>query len=518
MLGVLEPLTWYHRMVVCAKKNGQPRRTVDFQALNLHATHETHHTQSPFHQARSIPSHKRNNVFDCWNDYHSVPLHPDDRHLTTFISPWGRYRYKTAPQGYIASGDGYSRRFDEIVAHVPNKTKCIDDTLLWADNLSESFWQAVDWLDICGHHGITLNPDNFIFGADTVEFAGFEIANDTVRQCRKYLDAIRNFPTPANITDVRSWFGLINQVSYTFAATERILSFRQLPKPGAPFVWDNDLNNLFKESKSVIIDEVEEGVRIFDKSKPTCLATDWSKTGIGYWLFQKHCRCPTNTPFCCRTGWKTIEGEALAVADALDKARFFVLGCSDLTFAVDHKPLLKVLGDRSLEDIPNARLRNLKEKTLRYRFRMVYIPGVRHKAANAVSRHPTGPKTPEMLILPDDIAATSDALTPPPPDPYRCSFLDHIRCEEPPLASRSLAIDDQLASSASSDLRFITVTWDRVKVATASERDMVYLMSIFESGFPNFRHELPPTLREYYQFRDHLNTVDGVILYKLRTE
>ena len=53
-------------------------------------------------------------------------------------------------------------------------------------------------------------------------------------------------------------------------------------------------------------------------------------------------------------------------------------------------------------------------------------------------------------------------------------------------------------------------------MATASNRDMVHLMSIIESGFPNFRHELPPTLREYYQFRDHLYTVDGVILYKDR--
>ena len=295
---------------------------------------------------------------------------------------------------------------------------------------------------------------------DTVEFAGFEITNDTVRTCRKYLDAIRDFPTPANITDVRSWFGLINQVSYAFAANERILPFCQLLKPGAPFVWHNDLNNLFEESKSMIIDEIEEGVRIFDKSKLTCLAIDWSKTGIGYWLFQKHCRCPTNTPFCCRTGWKTtlvgshfthaaesryytIEGEALAIADALDKARFFVLGCSDRTVAVDHKPLLKVLGDRSLKDIPNARLRNLKEKTLRHRFRMVYIPGIRHKAADAVSRHPTGPKTPEMLILPDN-SDTSDSPTPPTPDPYQCSFLDHIRCDKPPLTSCSLAIDDQL--------------------------------------------------------------------------
>ena len=162
MLAVLEPVpvgepvTWRHRMIVCAKKNGQPLRTVDFQALNLHATRETHHTQSPFHQAHSIPSHKRKTVFDCSNGYHSVPLHPDDCHLTTFITLWGWYRYKTAPQGYIASGNGYSRQFDEIVAHVPNKTKRIDDTLLWADNLSESFRQAVDWLDICRHHGITL--------------------------------------------------------------------------------------------------------------------------------------------------------------------------------------------------------------------------------------------------------------------------------------------------------------------------------------------------------------------------
>ena len=143
-LGVLEPVpvgepvTWCHRMVVCAKKNGKPRCTVDFQALNLHATRETHHTQSPFHQARSIPSNTKKTVFGCWNGYHSVPLHADDHHLSTFITPWGRYRYKTAPQSYIASGDGYSRRFDEIVSHIPDKTKCIDDTLLWADELNKS--------------------------------------------------------------------------------------------------------------------------------------------------------------------------------------------------------------------------------------------------------------------------------------------------------------------------------------------------------------------------------------------
>ena len=218
-LGVLEPVpvgepvTWCHQMVICAKKDGTPRRTIDFQPLNLHATRETNHTQSPFHQACSIPHGKKKTIFDAWNGYHSVPLHPDDRHFTTFITPWGRYRYCTAPQGYIASGDGYTRRYDEIVSSIPDKTKCVDDALLWADTIEECFFQAVNWLDICGRHGITLNPAKFKFARDEVEFAGFEITSNTVRPCKKYIRAISDFPTPQSLTDVRSWFGLVNQVS-----------------------------------------------------------------------------------------------------------------------------------------------------------------------------------------------------------------------------------------------------------------------------------------------------------------
>ena len=65
-----EPVTWCHRMVICPKKNGKPHRTTDFQLLNLLATQETHHTLSPFHQARSVPYGKKKTVFDTWNSYH----------------------------------------------------------------------------------------------------------------------------------------------------------------------------------------------------------------------------------------------------------------------------------------------------------------------------------------------------------------------------------------------------------------------------------------------------------------
>ena len=166
---------------------------------------------------------------------------------------------------------------------------------------------------------------------------------------------------------------------------------------------------------------------ISDKPKPTCLAADWSKNSIGFWLFQKHCQCSSTEPFCCRTGWKitlvgshfthaaespyaSVVGEALAITDALDKARFFVLGYSNLIITVDHKPLLKVFGDQSLEEITNARLRSLKEKTLCYCFRTVHIPGVRHKATDTVSHHPTGTTKPDLVVLPDDKAAATAAL------------------------------------------------------------------------------------------------------------
>ena len=222
-----------------------------------------------------------------------------------------------------------------------------------------------------------MNPDKFVFGQDIVEFAGFQITSDSVQPCNRFLRAIMEFPIPRNITDVRSWFGLVNQVSYAFSMTNRMLPFRSQLKPGTLFVWDDTLTQLFEESKTIIVNEIEQGVKIFDKIRPTCLATDWSKTGIGFWLFQKHCSCAKVTLFCCPSGWKItlvgsrfthaaesryapIEGEALAVADALDKARYFVLGCKDLIIAVDHKPLLKVFGDRALDDISNNRLRNLK--------------------------------------------------------------------------------------------------------------------------------------------------------------
>ena len=242
-LGVIEsvpvgePVIWCHRMVVVSKKSGSPRRCVDLQPLNRYATRETHHTPSRFHQARSVPRSTYKTVLDAWNGYHSVPLHEEDRHLTTLR-------------------DGYTRRYDEIVLSADLShdcyTKCINDTLIWGDSIEEIFWRTVEWLEMCGHHGITLNSEKFVFAQKTAEFAGFEITPDTVRPSRAFLQSITEFPVPKSLTDIRAWFGVVNHVSYAFAMADVMQPFRDLLKPGN-FKWTEEHQALFENSKRIII-------------------------------------------------------------------------------------------------------------------------------------------------------------------------------------------------------------------------------------------------------------------------
>ena len=192
-------------MVIVPKKNGKPRWTVNFQLLNQFSSRQTHHTMSPFHQATAIPANTVKTVLDAWNGYHSVSLEESCRHLTTFITPWDRFRYRTAPMGYLAAGDAYTERFDTIIKEFMNKTKIVDDTALWAPSIGESFTQTCQFLTLCSRNGIVFNPEKFVFAREVVEFAGFEIGRDYIKPAKKIVESIKAFPVPKSIGDVRGW-------------------------------------------------------------------------------------------------------------------------------------------------------------------------------------------------------------------------------------------------------------------------------------------------------------------------
>ena len=87
-----------------------------------------------------------------------------------------------------------------------------------------------------------------------------------------------------------------------------------------------------------------------------------------------------------------VEGEGQAIVWALNNTRHYTLGNPKLVIATDHKPLVKVFGDRDLGDIVNPRLARLKEATLRWEFKVVHVPGVKNAGPDALSRLGGGPE------------------------------------------------------------------------------------------------------------------------------
>ena len=148
-------------MVVVPKHSGEPRRTVDLQALNRASVRQTHHTRSPFMLASAIPAGKIKSVLNVWNSFHDVPLRFEDREKTTFITPWGTFRYRVAPQGYLATMDGFTHRFRLITEDMKNKQTIVYDTTICRFNTEQNFYVVINLLETGHNAGLIFNSDKF---------------------------------------------------------------------------------------------------------------------------------------------------------------------------------------------------------------------------------------------------------------------------------------------------------------------------------------------------------------------
>ena len=61
-------------------------------------------------------------------------------------------------------------------------------------------------------------------------------------------------------------------------------------------------------------------------------------------------------------GFSPVEGDSLAVVWCLRTVRLFLLRCPNLILVTDHKPVVKLFGDKVLSYILNPMLLAMKEK------------------------------------------------------------------------------------------------------------------------------------------------------------
>ena len=87
----------------------------------------------------------------------------------------------------------------------------------------------------------------------------------------------RDFPRPSDITGIRSWYGLVEQVSFLFAKSALMEPFRELMSKKAEYVWTPALQTAFDRARVEIVYLVQKGVKSFKLGAWTCLVTDWSR-------------------------------------------------------------------------------------------------------------------------------------------------------------------------------------------------------------------------------------------------
>ena len=64
-------------------------------------------------------------------------------------------------QGFKASADIYTRRYDDIIKGVPNKVKIVDDALLYDFSIKDSFYSTWDYLTLLANNGKLQVPQSF---------------------------------------------------------------------------------------------------------------------------------------------------------------------------------------------------------------------------------------------------------------------------------------------------------------------------------------------------------------------
>ena len=98
-----------------------------------------------------------------WYPRRCVDFQQLNKVTVTFVTEYGRCRYKTLPQGFLSATDGYTDRFDFITRDIDNLERCVDDAVLWDDDITGNFFRTCQYLTRCSEAGILFTEEKFQF-------------------------------------------------------------------------------------------------------------------------------------------------------------------------------------------------------------------------------------------------------------------------------------------------------------------------------------------------------------------
>ena len=399
--GIITPVTevteWCAPIVVTPKKGSDRiRMCVDLSRLNRYVQRERYQSPTPAEAVADITASEAKyfTIIDAAKGYHQCPLDEASQSYTTFITPFGRFRYLRAPYGLSSIAEHYNRRMAEAFEGLTGFRRVVDDVVIYDKDKASHIEHVRQFLQRCQDRQISLNRDKCNFCQTEVTFAGFRLSPTGYRIDSSITKAVSDFPTPANRTDLRSFFGLANQLSSsTDAVSKLLLPMRALLSSKHDFLWTEEHSQAFTEAKAKLV-EVPT-LAYFSLAKETRLCTDASRQGLGFILQQLSETGQWNliqagsrflTP--AESRYAVIELELLAVAWAVVKCHMFLGGLQHFTVVTDHNPLIPILNSHRLDEVENSQLQRLRTWLMAYNFTAKRCKGNVHAAPDALSHHP----------------------------------------------------------------------------------------------------------------------------------
>lgn len=371
------------------KSNGQKRLCIDYRQLNKITVKETYPMPIVEELIDRLKGCKYFTSLDLKSGYYQIKIKESSISKTAFITPDGHYEFLRMPFGLCNGPAVFQRlmnavlgkiRFDRVICYM-------DDLLIATESLEDNIYFLEKVLSILQDNSLTINLEKCMFFQSSINFLGYDISVDGIRPGKKKLDAIRNYPAPQNIHQVRQFLGLINYFrKFIKQCAVYCKPLTKLLKKGTRWEWSSEQNCAVDHLKNELM---KASLTIFDPKLPITLYTDASRDGLGCILMQETSDGEKPVHFYSRTTsqeekqYHSYELEFLAITVGLKKFRHYLLG-SIFKIVTDCNAVKYSLNKKDI----NSRIGRWVLQTQEFTFDTIHRPGTRMQHVDALSRNP----------------------------------------------------------------------------------------------------------------------------------
>lgn len=387
--GIIEKVTyptdWVNNLQIVEKANGKLRICLDPRPLNECIKREYFSIPTIEDLTAGLSGKTVFSVIDLQSGYWHMELDRVSSDLTTFMSPFGRYRFKRVPFGINCAPEIFQRKMVQLFGDIPGTIIYFDDLCVSASSVEQHDRIISEIMNRARQYNVKFNMEKFQFKQKEVQFMGNIISGGGIRAMRKYMDPIIDMPVPGDKSAVSRLLGLIKYIGrFIPNRTQLTVKLRELVRDDIAFDWKEEHDAEFRKLKAVI--SSDPVLALFNPKERICVQTDASKDGLGCVLMQggKPIAFASRTLTKSEVKYAQIEKELLAIVFACQRFHFYLYG-RDFTVESDHKPLESLM-KRDIDDI-TRRLQSMMMCLLRYsQMTVVFKPGKEMLIADCLSR------------------------------------------------------------------------------------------------------------------------------------